>query len=79
MTPFPNKKYEIILADPPWGYANKSSRAAAGNHYETQDLDWIMSLPVKEIAAENCTLFLWTVSPMLMEGLCTMDAWGFTF
>ena len=79
MNTFPNRKYEIILADPPWGYANKSSRAAADKHYETQDLDWIMSLPVQEIAAENCALFLWTVSPMLMEGLCTMDAWGFTF
>ena len=35
MIPFPDKKYSIIYADPPWGYQNKATRAAATKHYNT--------------------------------------------
>ena len=44
--PFPNKKYRIILADPPWEYRDK---ALAGNRgasckYSIQSDKWISSL-----------------------------------
>lgn len=29
------KKYDLIIADPPWQYNNKSSNGAADNHYNT--------------------------------------------
>ena len=29
MIPFPDKKYSIIYADPPWSYQNRGTRAAA--------------------------------------------------
>lgn len=31
MIPFPNKKYNIIYADPPWGYQNQGTRAPENN------------------------------------------------
>lgn len=34
MIPFPDKKYSVIYADPPWSYRNKGTRAAADNHYQ---------------------------------------------
>jgi N6-adenosine-specific RNA methylase IME4 len=40
----------------------------------------IMDLPVQDIAAQDCVLFLWTTWPMLLEGSTdkVIRAWGFT-
>lgn len=35
MIPFPDKKYSIIYADPPWSYQNRGTRAAATNPVAT--------------------------------------------
>lgn len=42
-------------------------------------LEEIKSLPVREIAAEDCALFLWATFPCLKEALEVIDAWGFTY
>ena len=39
----------------------------------------IKALPVGDIAAKDCALFLWTVMPQLPEALEVMAAWGFAF
>jgi N6-adenosine-specific RNA methylase IME4 len=39
----------------------------------------IRALPVSDIAADNCALFLWVTDPLLPEGLKLMEAWGFKF
>ena len=46
MIPLPDKKYSIIYADPPWGYQNRGTRAAASKHYGTMTVDEIYKLPV---------------------------------
>ena len=79
MNDFPQKKYGIIYADPPWGYRNSRTRAAASKHYDTMTIPDIAKLPVPEIAAEDCLLFLWATFPMLQEALDTIRAWGFTY
>lgn len=79
---FPNKKYSIIYADPPWnglGWNNGSGKKCPANHYEVQDLTWIKSLPVKSITSENCALFLWVTFPNLPAGLEVIEAWGFRY
>lgn len=79
---FPDRKYQIIYADPPWdglGWNNGSGDKCPANHYEVQDLDWIKSLPVGEIAAETCGLFLWVTFPNLPQGLEVISAWGFRY
>lgn len=76
---FPSKKYQIIYADPPWGYRNRRTRAAAEKHYRTMSIEEIKALPVDGIAAEYCVLFLWATFPMLQEALDTIEAWGFTY
>ena len=62
MISFPNKKYSIIYADPPWEYVKsggkKNSRGMAKQHYETMTIDQIKSLPVQDIAEDNCALFI---------------------
>lgn len=79
MIEFPNKKYAVIYADPPWGYRNRGTRAAAARHYPTMTLADIKALPVADIAAEDCVLFLWATFPMLPEALETIKAWGFRY
>lgn len=77
--PFPNKKYSIIYADPPWKYSDKGCSGAAEGHYSCMNLEDICGLPVNAISADNCVLFLWATYPMLKEALKVIDAWGFTY
>lgn len=75
-------KFNIILADPPWSYrvwSEKGKARSAENHYPTMKLNEIKALPVKELAAPDCALFLWVTAPNLLEGIETLKAWGFTF
>lgn len=83
MIPFPNKKYNIIYADPPWTYSKsggkKNARGLAKSHYNTMSLEEIMELPVQDIAADNCALFLWTTLPKFPEAIRVIEAWGFSY
>ena len=36
-------------------------------------------MPVKDLAADNCVLFLWATYPMLKEALQVIEAWGFKY
>ena len=55
------RKYNIIYADPPWSYQNwcDKKNGAAKAHYDTMSQADIEALPVEELAAENCILFMW--------------------
>ncbi len=81
--PFPIKKYNIILADPPWTYRKsggiKSARGLAKKYYKTMELHDIKAVPINDIADKNCYLFLWTTAPCMPEALEVMQAWGFQF
>ena len=82
MIPFPDKKYDIIYADPPWKYkengaGNRTLTANCG--YELMDIDEICKLPISNITKENCILFMWVTFPRLEDGLKTIKAWGFQY
>lgn len=83
MIDFPNKKYKIIYADPPWSYNNKSLggnyNAGASSHYDTLDLKSIKQLPISTICDKNCMLFLWAVVPQLPEAFQVLESWGFKY
>lgn len=78
---FPDKKYDVILADPPWAYNDKASAGKRGAVYKypVMDIAAIKALPVQQIASENCALFLWVTNPFLKEAFEVMDAWGFDY
>ena len=81
----PNKKYKVIYADPPWSYNDKrggggdKSYGGATTHYPTMDIKDIKSLPISDIADDDCLLFMWVTFPLLQEGLDTIAAWGFKY
>jgi len=86
MIPFPNKKYNIIYADPPWSFSSKELQKYNGirftsinKHYETQSKNWIKELAVKNISEKNCALFLWTTDAHIKDAIETMESWGFKY
>ena len=79
--PFPKKKYQVILADPPWSYNDKMNHSdmSASKQYPTQSGQWISNLPVQSISDPDCCLFLWCTSPLLDEVFEVIKSWGFKF
>ena len=77
------KKYQIILADPPWRYRNKktggSMKSGASQKYPVMSLEEICSLNIDKIRDTNSVLFLWVTCPMMEEGLQVMKAWGYQY
>jgi len=74
--------FDLIMADPPWSFANYSARGEGKNpkaQYDCMDLAAIKAMPVEALAANDCLLWLWAVNPMLPQALEVMAAWGFEF
>lgn len=85
----PRGHFGAILADPPWHFASWTTPRWNGRHdiqtaakapsYDTMNLDEIEALPVSEVAAPDCALFLWGIWVMLPHALRVIEAWGFTY
>lgn len=77
--PFPDGKYQVIYADPPWEYENSGFNNSASNNYPTMPVDAICKLPVSDIVDDASVLFLWATNPLLREALMVLEAWGFEY
>ena len=82
------KKYSIILADPPWKYGdarnyktknNPTGSGGASKHYPVMTLEELKSIPVKDIADDDCMLLMWVTGPKMDWGLEVLKSWGFKF
>lgn len=81
----PKRHFGAILADPPWHFKartaiqsqNPSSRRDVERHYSTLSLAELKALPVRDLAAPHCHLFMWTTGPHFPQALELMAAWGF--
>lgn len=88
-------KYGAILADPPWAFqtwwSGRSAKSpspkkkfsypsrATEPAYEVMREDELNDLPVADLAAADCVLFLWSCWPVLEWSLRTIKAWGFEY
>jgi N6-adenosine-specific RNA methylase IME4 len=80
--PVGKRRWPVILADPPWEYehpALATPNRRVDNHYPTLTLERICSLPVDQLGADDCVLFLWTTAPHLRETFEVLEAWGFEY
>jgi N6-adenosine-specific RNA methylase IME4 len=76
------RKYGVIYADPPWSFRNWSAKGTGRNaisHYDCLDADKLAALPVADLAAPNCALFIWAIDPLLHRAMDLIRAWGFEF
>lgn len=74
--------YGTILADPPWSFDDKGSRAAPDGKafkYPTMSEQELWVLPVAEHAAPKAHLYVWTTDIHLSLALNLIDQWGFVF
>ena len=77
------KKYQVILADPPYELMAGSPNLHAkqqGNRplgYPTMSVDDIKRLPVMELVNDNAVLFLWTTNKYIEDAYGIARAWGF--
>lgn len=72
-------KFNVIYCDPPWQYEQKSLSGAAEHHYSTLSDEELYKIPVGDIAADDCILFLWVTYPKLKEALTAIERWGFQY
>jgi N6-adenosine-specific RNA methylase IME4 len=84
MIELPQGPFDVIACDPPWRYNQRFGPGTrfgvgAGGHYSTMSTDEICTLPVREIAAPDCSLFLWATWPLLPDALRVIEAWGFEY
>ncbi len=81
-TEWPEGKYRVIYADPPWSYGDERSGGSHGgavDHYNTMSIADIKAMPVSSLTEDNAVLFLWGTAPLLPEALELIEAWGFKY
>lgn len=78
-----DKKYNVIYADPPWSYNQKTvgrgNLSGAKDKYSLMSIEDIKSMPIKDLADDNSLLFMWATVPLLPEAIAVIPEWGFTY
>jgi N6-adenosine-specific RNA methylase IME4 len=80
--PLPPGPFETIYCDPPWAFKTRGKNGhgrSAERHYPTMPLREIKELPVQDIAAPDCHLFMWTTDPAPAAAFEVIKAWGFKY
>lgn len=83
-------KYDIIYADPAWSYYNDATVTDLEHYYNVpskirtpypvMSVKDICALPIKNIAADNCILFMWVTDYHLGRAITeVIPAWGFEY
>lgn len=78
----PRGHFGAILADPPWAFeawSGKGKARSAENHYGTMTDADLAALPVADLAAADCALFMWSVWPKMHDAFRILDGWGFKY
>jgi len=77
------RTFGAILADPPWHFVTQSEQGegrSASRYYTTDRTaaEAIKALPVAQLAARDCVLYMWMVDWCPKLALEVVEAWGFT-
>lgn len=82
-----DKKYDVIYADPPWSYYNDMSvnvdcttvKGMRRPPYPVLSSKDIANIPIKNIANDDCILFIWTTDYHLAKCIDIIKSWGFEY
>ncbi len=90
--PVLDKRYRVLVIDPPWNQGKTGKRKSRPNQtttldYPTMGKDELLALPVNQWAEDQSFLWLWatnskdrkTGEPILKTAFDLMEEWGFTF
>lgn len=78
---FPEGKFQVIYADPPWdvkaGPEWNSNGESRDLIYPTMSLEQIKGLPILSLAGDDAHLYLWTINKYIPETYEIAKEWGF--
>lgn len=73
----PSKKYDVILADPPWSYYGQQDKwGAAQKFYNTVGDEDLLKFPIQNLLKERAIVFIWATSPRLDFAINMINQWG---
>lgn len=73
----PTTTFDIIYADPPWGYHGSQTKwGAAAKFYQTATDDDLLAFPMRALMEKRAVLFLWATSPRLDFAMQCITQWG---
>ena len=74
-----DKKFDVILADPPWALGMNNTEMVR-HHYRTMSTNQIkgMGKAVQALSKPNSWCFLWVTNGTHRIGYGVLEAWGFT-
>lgn len=81
MIEFPSGKFGAILADPPWHFETwgEGGNRNVTSKYQTLSVREICRLPIEDLSADDCALFMWAVWPKIFEAIKVIEMWGFNY
>lgn len=82
MKPLPSGPFGCVLADPPWSFKSWSGKTgtphrSANDHYLTTETTALCDIPVADVAAKDCALFMWVVDSHIDQAIDLGRSWGF--
>ena len=78
----PTGKYKVIYIDPPWQVGSMQMdkwESPIEDKYPTMSISDIIALPIKELADDDCALFIWTTHTFLPDTFHIIKEWGFKY
>jgi len=76
-------KYGAIMIDPPWPFRVWSKDTGHGrsaeSHYPTMSIVDLMMMPIDNVMADDCAVFMWVTWPTLPDALALGKAWGLEY
>lgn len=74
--------YRAVEIDPPWiwkSYSKKGETKSPNAHYDTMTISDIADLPVADLLADDCAVFLWCTWPTMPAPWDVAKAWGLKY
>jgi N6-adenosine-specific RNA methylase IME4 len=77
--------YGTIVADPPWSFKTYTERdqglipARGDQPYLAMTHEELVALPVRDLAAKDCVLHMWTISSHIDQTMKLAAEWGFAY
>lgn len=78
-SPLTRGAYSLLMLDAPWSFSTYSPKGwgkSAQRHYGCMTMADIAALPVLDLAADNCLVWLWATAPMLDQQIDVLKGWG---
>lgn len=74
--------FSVVVIDPPWDVSDEGDVNPFGRanpDYHTMPFAEMLKLPIKNVAADDCHLYLWITNRSLPKGFALIEKWGFRY